>query len=64
MSQELLTTTELKNRTGINEATWRHWFRIGLLPSVKIGKRVLMAEKDFTDLINQNRRPAQRDNSK
>ena len=58
MSHELLTTTELKNRTGINEATWRHWFRIGLLPSVKMGKRVLITEKDFQDFITENRQPA------
>ena len=58
MDWELLTTDELEKRTGIDKATWRHWIRIGLVPSIKLGKRVLVSRLDYERFIEENRRPA------
>ena len=61
MSHDLLTMAELEGRTGIDKATWRHWIRIGLIPSIKLGKRVLVSRADFEKFIDENRRPAKMD---
>ncbi len=58
MSRDLLTMAELEGRTGIDKATWRHWLRIGLMPSIKLGKRVLVSRTDFEKFIDENRQPA------
>ena len=58
MSRDLLTVAELEGRTGIDRATWRHWIRNGLIPSIKLGKRVLVSRTDFEKFIDENRRPA------
>ncbi len=58
MARDLLTVAELEGRTGIDKATWRHWLRIGLMPSIKLGKRVLVSRTDFEKFIDENRRPA------
>ena len=63
MSRDLLTMAELEGRTGIDRATWRHWIRIGLIPSIKLGKRVLVSRTDFEQFIDENRRPAKMDKS-
>ncbi len=64
MSRDLLTMAELEGRTGIDKATWRHWLRIGLLPSIKLGKRVLVSRPDYERFIEENRRPAQKEENR
>ena len=64
MIRELFTTEELEKRTGIDKATWRHWIRIGLLPSIKLGKRVLVSRPDYERFIEENRRPAQKEENR
>lgn len=56
MEQKFLPVEKLKELTGISEHTWRHWIREGRVPSVKLGKRVLVRVEDFNRFIEKNLR--------
>ena len=55
---KLLGLDELEERTDIKRPTWRAWISQGRLPSIKLGRRVLVSESDLADFLAAHRRPA------
>ncbi|MFR9803151.1 helix-turn-helix transcriptional regulator [Pseudonocardia sp. RS010] len=56
MTDTLLTLDEAGRRIGRSVETMRYWRRLGQGPrTFKLGRRVVVAESDLVDWINQQR---------
>jgi excisionase family DNA binding protein len=52
----LLTIDQTAEFVGLSAWTVRYWIRAGRLPSVKIGRRVLIERTELNRLVFENRR--------
>lgn len=50
-SEKLLTPRIIADRMNTHENTVRRWMREGVMPSVKIGRRLYLPESVFDELI-------------
>jgi excisionase family DNA binding protein len=57
---QTVTVEVVADRLGVSPWTVRTWLRQGMLPYIKIGKRVLMRCDDVEALIAQHSKPATR----
>jgi excisionase family DNA binding protein len=48
----------LAERSSLSRHTWRLWLRQRKLPAVRLGRRVLVAERDYEEFIRSQRVPA------
>jgi len=60
LGARLLGLNALELRTDIKTPTWRTWIRQGRIPSVKLGRRVLVSEDDLAAFLTAHRWPARR----
>lgn len=56
-TRALLSVKEIEERTGVSRFTWRGYIARGDIPVVRIGRRVLVAEGDLNEFIEQHRIP-------
>ncbi len=54
-ASRLLGLRELQERSDVSRHTWRLWLRQGKLPSVRLGRRLLVDERDYDAYIAANR---------
>lgn len=54
--QQYLTMRDLERITGIRTATWRYWIRTERLPSLKLGKIVLVETKAFEKYMEDHKK--------
>jgi hypothetical protein len=52
----LLSFRDLEQDSGISRYTWRLWTSQGKLASHKLGRRVVVDERDYRDFLQVNRR--------
>ncbi len=57
-SGQLLTLNMVAERTSIALQTWRRWASCRKIPTVTIGRRVLVEEAELDKLVEQGRREA------
>jgi excisionase family DNA binding protein len=53
-----MTIKQLEEDSRISRFTWRTWIRRGLLPVVRLGRAVRVAETDYREFLERNRIPA------
>ncbi len=51
----LLGLEALEERSGVSRHTWRQWVRQRRLPSVRLGRRLLVSTEDYERFIAANR---------
>ena len=51
----LLGLEALEERSDVSRHTWRQWIKQGRLPAVRLGRRVLVSEADYSRFIAANR---------
>ena len=56
---DLITAREVAGRTGLSCWTVYRWARIGLLPSIKLGRRRLFDRRDLESFIDDHRQCGQ-----
>jgi hypothetical protein len=52
----LLSFRELEQASGISRYTWRLWVQQGRLASYKLGRRVVVDERDYQTFLQASRR--------
>lgn len=52
----LLTIDQAADFLGLSAWTLRYWVKAGKLPSVKLGRRVLIEKAELSRLVSENRR--------
>ena len=53
--QKLLSLEQCETRTDVSRYTWRAWARVGRIPHVRLGRRLLIDEQDLERFIAANR---------
>lgn len=56
MEEGLLTIDQTAEFTGLSAWTIRYWVKVGKLPSVKLGRRILIEKAELNRLVSENRR--------
>jgi excisionase family DNA binding protein len=54
----LMSIEDLERDSKVSRFTWRTWIRSGKLPAVRLGRRVLVDEKDYAKFLRANLKPA------
>lgn len=55
METRLISIAEGATRLGISRFTLRSWIRLGVIPHVRLGRRILLAPIDIENFIATNR---------
>lgn len=59
----LMSIEDLEKESRVSKYTWRSWIRAGKLPAVRLGRRVLVDEKDYQKFLRANLKPAAREDA-
>ena len=52
----LLSLATLAERSAISKYTWRSWLQQGRLPAVRLGRRLLVEERDYERFVAEHRK--------
>lgn len=55
MVERVYSVAEAANTLKLSPHTIRAWFRSGRLPGIKLGRRVVFAEKDLQELVDRGK---------
>jgi excisionase family DNA binding protein len=54
----LMSIEDLERDSKVSRFTWRSWIRAGKVPALRLGRRVLVDEKDYQRFLKQNLKPS------
>jgi excisionase family DNA binding protein len=54
----LMSIEDMEKDSRVSRYTWRSWIRAGKIASVRLGRRVLVDERDYQKFLRANLKPS------